>query len=150
MRSHLASLPNSLVKMNFIINLEGIDLESDDRNEALGKIIERARASYEYREKMIDPRILRQIERFEMLKAVDSEWMHHLHAMDYLREGIQLRAYGQKDPLLEYKHEAHKLFFDMEETVRGKTLEALFRIQAVRRETEEAVPAPRIRELIHS
>ncbi|MBU4375926.1 MAG: preprotein translocase subunit SecA [Candidatus Omnitrophica bacterium] len=138
------------LKMNFMINPEGIDFESGSRDEILEKMAERAKAAYEYREKMIDPQILRQIEKFEMLRVVDSEWMHHLHAMDYLREGIQLRAYGQKDPLLEYKHEAHKLFFEMEETVRAKTLERLFRIQAVKKEVEAAEPVFRNQEFIHS
>lgn len=139
------------LKMNFMINPEGINFESDSRSEILDKMIERAKAVYEYREKIIDIRILRQIEKFEMLRVVDSEWMHHLHAMDYLREGIQLRAYGQKDPLLEYKYEAHKLFFEMEETVRAKTLEKLFRIQALKKEAGEAeIIASRSQKFIHS
>jgi preprotein translocase subunit SecA len=133
-----------------MINPEGIDFENDSRDEILDKLIESAKAVYEFKEKMIDPFILRQIEKFEMLRVVDSEWMHHLHAMDYLREGIQLRAYGQKDPLLEYKHEAHKMFFEMESTVRRKTLERLFRVQVVREEIKEEKPLPRAQQLIHA
>lgn len=138
------------LKMNFMINTDSIDFESKDRGGIFDEVVEKAKAFYEYREKMIDPQILRQIEKFEMLRVVDSEWMHHLHAMDYLREGIQLRAYGQKDPLLEYKYEAHKLFFDMEETVRVQTLERLFMMQAVSKKAEPAGTVFQNQELIHS
>ena len=97
----------------------------------------------------MDPGMLRQVEKFEMLRIVDSEWMHHLHTMDYLREGIQLRAYGQRDPLLEYKHEAHKMFFEMEEKVRRKTVENLFRIQVARREEGKGIFLSAEQQLIH-
>ncbi|MDP3790127.1 MAG: preprotein translocase subunit SecA, partial [Candidatus Omnitrophota bacterium] len=138
------------LRMNFMINAEGIDFENDSRDEILDKLTEKAGAAYELKEKLMDPFILRQIEKFEMLRVVDSEWMHHLHAMDYLREGIQLRAYGQKDPLLEYKHEAHKMFFEMESTVRRKTLERLFRVQVMREEVKEEKPLLRAQQMIHA
>ncbi|MDD5680118.1 MAG: preprotein translocase subunit SecA [Candidatus Omnitrophica bacterium] len=138
------------LRINFMINPEGIDFENDSREEISEKLLEKAKVVYELKEKTIDLSILRQIEKFEMLRVVDAEWMHHLHAMDYLREGIQLRAYGQKDPLLEYKHEAHKMFFEMEETVRRKSLERLFRIQVIREDLKEAPPTLRRQQFIHS
>jgi len=141
---------SNYLRMNFIISSEGIDFENDNRQVISEKLLEKAKTVYGLKEKMIEPSILRQIEKFEMLRVVDSEWMHHLHAMDYLREGIQLRAYGQKDPLLEYKHEAHKMFFEMEETVRRKILERLFRVQVIREELKDEKPVARSQQFIHN
>ncbi|MBL7071472.1 MAG: preprotein translocase subunit SecA [Candidatus Omnitrophica bacterium] len=136
------------LSLNYLIGKEGIGLDKDSRERILEEIIKKAKAAYEYKEKFITPEMLRQIEKFEMLRIVDSEWMHHLHAMDYLREGIQLRAYGQRDPLLEYKQEAHKMFFEMEEKVRKKTVENLFRIHVAKKE-EKSVLHPAEHKLIH-
>ena len=138
------------LRMNFLISTEGIDFENDSRNEILDKIIKKAHDSYEFKEKLIGQDLIRQIEKFEMLRVVDSDWMHHLHAMDYLREGIQLRAFGQRDPLLEYKHEAHKMFFEMEEKVRRKTVENLFRLQIARKEEAKSVFLTAAQQLIHN
>ncbi len=85
-----------------------------------------------------------------MLRVVDTEWMHHLHSMDYLKEGIQLRAYGQRDPLLEYKQEAHKMFFEMEDSVRQKIVENLFRVQIAKKEKEKEAFLPAQQELVHN
>jgi preprotein translocase subunit SecA len=138
------------VRMNFLISAEGIDFERDNRDEILDKIIEKARDAYEFKEKLIEPEVVRQIEKFEMLRLIDSEWMHHLHAMDYLREGIQLRAYGQRDPLLEYKQEAHKMFFEMEGRVRRQTIENLFRIQVAKKGEGKGVFLSTEQHLIHN
>ena len=141
---------SNYLRMNFLISAEEIDFERDSRDEILNKVLAKAREAYELKEKFIDPSLLRQIEKFEMLRVVDLEWMHHLHSMDYLREGIQLRAYGQRDPLLEYKQEAHKMFFEMEDSVRQKTVENLFRVQVAKREEKKKVFLPAEQELIHN
>jgi preprotein translocase subunit SecA len=70
--------------------------------------------------------------------------------MDYLREGIQLRAYGQRDPLLEYKQEAHKMFFEMEGRVRRQTIENLFRIQVAKKGEGKGVFLSTEQHLIHN
>jgi len=137
------------LRLNYLVSKEGIDFDKDSRVEILDKIAKKAQDAYELKERFIDPAILRQIERFEMLRVVDAEWMHHLHAMDYLREGIQLRAYGQRDPLLEYKQEAHKMFFEMEERVRRKTVENLFRVQFAKKEEGKSVFSSTEQQLIH-
>ncbi|GAG36372.1 unnamed protein product [marine sediment metagenome] len=136
--------------MNFLIGTEGIDFERDSRDGILDKVLNKAKEAYELKERFIDPLLLRQIEKYEMLRVVDTEWMHHLHSMDYLKEGIQLRAYGQRDPLLEYKQEAHKMFFEMEDTVRQKTTENLFRIQVAKKEREKSAFLAVEQELIHN
>ncbi|HCA48650.1 MAG TPA: hypothetical protein DEP45_15255 [Armatimonadetes bacterium] len=69
-----------------------------------------ARELYERKERAVTPELMREIERTWLLRIVDRRWMQHLKDMDYLREGIGLRAYGQRDPLIEYTKEAHLLF----------------------------------------
>jgi len=140
---------SSYLRINFLISAEGMDFERGGRDEILRRIIEKAREAYAFKERFIEPGLLRRIERFEILRVVDSEWMHHLHAMDYLKEGIQLRAYGQRDPLLEYKQEAHRMFFEMEDRVRQKTVENLFRVQVVKKEKEKKGFLPSEQKLIH-
>ena len=140
---------SSYLRMNFLISAEDMDFERGGRDEILRRIIEKAREAYTFKERFIEPGLLRQIERFEILRVVDSEWMHHLHAMDYLKEGIQLRAYGQRDPLLEYKQEAHRMFFEMEDRVRQKTVENLFRVQVMKKEKEKKGFLPSEQKLIH-
>lgn len=83
---------------------------------------------YEQREQQVSPEIMRQIERWVSLQAIDSYWMEHLDAIDDLREGIGLRGYGQREPLVEYKHEAFTLF---EQLVAGIDREIVRRIYRV-------------------
>lgn len=71
--------------------------------------------------------VMRNIERDILLKVIDNKWIDHLHNIDMLREGIGLRAYGQKDPLIEYKKEAYDLFNNMMYEIRSETVKHLFR-----------------------
>ena len=74
-----------------------------------------------------DNNIVRSLERDVLLRVVDNKWIDHLHNIDMLREGIGLRAYGQKDPLIEYKKEAYDLYNNMMHEVQGETVKYLFR-----------------------
>ena len=85
--------------------------------------------AYERREQDLTPEIMRRLERLVLLQIVDRNWRDHLHELDRLREGIGLRAYGQKNPLLEYKAEAFDLFMSMIETVQKESAQLLFRAQ---------------------
>ena len=69
---------------------------------------------------------MRELERFIMLKTVDQKWMDHIDAMDQLREGIGLRAYGQRDPVIEYKFEGYEMFQEMIRNIQEDTLRYLF------------------------
>ena len=81
-----------------------------------------------------------QLEKAIMLRVVDSKWMEHLDNMDMLREGIGLRAYGQKNPLVEYKFEAYDMFQHMIESIQDETIMALYKIRAqLIQEIEEPV-----------
>jgi preprotein translocase subunit SecA len=70
-----------------------------------------------------------QLERFILLRTVDEKWMEHLDAMDDLRDGVGLRAYGQKDPLVEYKMEAVEMFNHMIATIQQETVRHLFTVE---------------------
>ena len=72
---------------------------------------------------------MRQTERIIMLQVIDDQWKDHLLSMDHLKEGIHLRGYGQKDPLVEYKKESFILFQDMMDRIEDETLRYLFFLQ---------------------
>jgi len=71
-----------------------------------------------------------------LLQVIDTRWKDHLYAMDGLREGIGLRAYGQRDPLIEYQHEGYGMFMDMIDRIKEETLEYLFKVRAAKEEKE--------------
>jgi preprotein translocase subunit SecA len=90
-----------------------------------------AREAYERKEKEISEPLMREVERRVALSVIDEQWRDHLHEIDLLKEGIGLRAYGQKDPLLEYKKEAFNAFQEMTERIRHETVKRLFRVSLV-------------------
>ena len=92
----------------------------------------RAEAVYSAREAEMTPELMRSLERLVLLRTVDSKWMTHLDAMDDLREGIGLRAYGQKDPLLEYKFEAYEMFEAMIVAVADEVTRLMFHLRVER------------------
>ena len=88
---------------------------------------------------MLGPELMREAERMIMLNVIDNQWKDHLLSMDHLKEGIGLRGYGQKDPLVEYKKESYNLFQDMMERVEDETVRYLFFLQ---RAEDGGVPVP--------
>ena len=101
-------------------------------------LLEKATALYESREEELGIELMREIERAVMLQVVDSKWMDHLDAMDMLREGIGLRAYGQKDPLVEYRREGFEMFQVMIDSIQDDIIRYVMRVAPqVREEVEE-------------
>ncbi len=86
------------------------------------KIMEKAKEFYQKKEQMIGTELMARIERYAVLSVIDDKWKEHLREMDDLKEGIHLRAYGQKDPLVEYKTEAFNLFVTLLESIRNETI----------------------------
>ena len=86
---------------------------------------------------------MRNIEKDILLRVVDNKWIDHLHNIDMLRDGIGLRAYGQKDPLIEYKKEAYDLFNNMMYDIQSETVKYLFRtrfgVQIVNRKEDDVI-----------
>jgi len=92
---------------------------------------------YEAREKNIGSATMRHLEKMIMLSTIDTLWKDHLYAMDHLKEGIGMRGYGQKDPLIEYKREGFDMFQEMIQMIKQQTVTHLFMIQSVREEEEK-------------
>ncbi len=84
------------------------------------RIIKAAKEFYNKKEEMLGHELMARLERFATLNVIDHKWKEHLREMDDLKEGIGLRAYGQKDPLVEYKTEAFKLFLELLNQIRMK------------------------------
>ena len=93
------------------------------------ELIADARLAYEAVEERLGTDILRQVERQVLLQVLDNKWREHLYEMDYLKEGIGLRAMGQRDPLTEYTREGYQLFEAMSDAIKEQTLQILFRVE---------------------
>jgi preprotein translocase subunit SecA len=109
-----------------------IDLEELSgllKQEIEDHIIELLEARFKEKEDLIGPENMQEAERMIMLNVIDSQWKDHLLSMDHLKEGIGLRGYGQKDPLIEYKKESFELFQDMMDRIEDETIRYLFFLQ---------------------
>jgi preprotein translocase subunit SecA len=115
-------------------DLTAESLEDMSREDLREHLFELAQQRYEAREKEFSEPIMRDLENYLLLQTVDTLWKDHLLNMDYLKEGIGLRSYGQKDPLVEYKREGHEMFQQMIDRVKEETLQKLFHIQIQREE----------------
>jgi preprotein translocase subunit SecA len=93
-----------------------------------GEIIKAATEFYHRKEEKLGPEMMAQIEKMVVLQVIDEKWKDHLREMDDLKEGIHLRAYGQKDPLVEYKTEAFRMFMELIEQVNAETVTSVFRL----------------------
>lgn len=93
---------------------------------------------YEAREKQVGEKVMRQIENFVTLSVIDNLWMDHLDVVDNLREGIGLRAYGQKDPLVEYKNEAFRMFETLINGIDDEISHRIFKVQVATPEHQHA------------
>ncbi|MFH0931731.1 MAG: preprotein translocase subunit SecA [Candidatus Zixiibacteriota bacterium] len=113
------------------------DIPKLTQNELKEKITSVVKEIYENKEKAYSSEIMRQLERFAMLQAIDESWKEHLYELDMLKTGIGLRAYGQKDPLLEYKKEAFQMFAEMVDRVDEEALALIYKLQ-VREKEEQA------------
>jgi preprotein translocase subunit SecA len=123
--------------------LAKIDWEGLNRNEIREALSKKLHEKYENKEHGIGPDLMRTHERIIMLQVLDSQWKDHLYAMDHLKEGIGLRGYGQRDPLIEYKKESFSMFEDMWDRLEDEIVRILFLLQPVREPTFAARPAAR-------
>ena len=120
-------------------------LDEDGLNRALLKerIIEEVKRVYERKEREFGEELIRYLEKVLMLQSIDHHWKDHLLAIDQLKEGIGLRGYGQKDPLIEYQKEAYQMFLDMLERIKRDTVQKLFAIQIAKQEEAKEVKLER-------
>ncbi|HVN82655.1 MAG TPA: preprotein translocase subunit SecA [Terriglobia bacterium] len=120
-----------LHQFGFDIRIEKIDPGELNRTELQEAIFKKAKEKYERKEKLIGSEAMRMHERVIVLNVLDSQWKDHLLAMDQLKEGIGLRGYGQRDPLVEYKKESFETFQLMMGSIEEETLRLLYLLQPV-------------------
>ena len=136
----------------------GFEIEADTANDAVSKdgnvqpVLDALSGNYEKRETELTPEILRQLERYILLNAIDGRWKDHLHAIDALKAGIGLRGYGQVDPKTEYKKEGFRLFEQLLQAIEDEVTSLILRIKISRPEDRQgeaaakpaaAVPQPK-------
>ena len=124
----MAGLPDKihgdLVAMRDSAKSEG-DIK---RREIVEFLLEELRKLYDTKEKEIGEKQMREIEKMVMLRSIDMLWMDHLDQMEHLRDSVRLRAYGQRDPLVEYKHEGSKLFKELQSAIRTQIVNTIFKV----------------------
>ncbi|MBX3043292.1 MAG: preprotein translocase subunit SecA [Candidatus Kapabacteria bacterium] len=119
------------------------DFEKDNNNDLIERVIKAAKEFYERKEEMLGKEFMSKLERVAVLQTIDDKWREHLRVMDDLKEGIHLRSYGQKDPLLEYKSEAYGLFVELVKEINKESVIFAFKYfpQMVQREVKLRKPA---------
>ncbi len=120
------------------LSISTAELEGLQPQEIQERLVNESRQAYERRCAEYGPEIQRQIEKMVLLQITDTKWMEHLSAMDDLREGIGLRAYGQRDPLMEYRFEAFEMFQQMVASIQEDCIRMLFRVRLADREAPKA------------
>lgn len=120
----------------------GGDASGVDRDELIETLKADAHARYQAREEEVGAEVIRELERRVLLSVLDRKWREHLYEMDYLREGIYLRAYSQRDPLVEYQREGFDMFAAMMDGIKEEAVGFLFNLEvSVEEEVEEEVEA---------
>lgn len=124
----LTGLKNA-VRTNLLceLNLSYQDFEKINQIDCVNKILEAADDFYIRKEELLGTDFMSQLERYAVLQTIDEKWRDHLREMDDLKEGIHLRSYGQKDPLLEYKGEAFKLFVELIKDINKEAVNFVFK-----------------------
>ena len=110
---------------------------SDDTDEMYDLVMADATAHYEQREVELGPDVMREVERQVMLRIIDQRWREHLEEMDYLQEGINLRAMGQKDPLTEWQREGFEMFGGMMKGIAQDFVRYVMHVQVVQNDAPE-------------
>ena len=131
------------LEVSRVFAIETGDLDFADRtsDEIRDTLWARIQQSYQEKEQVVGREVLERVERDIMLQIVDSQWKDHLYSLDHLKEGIGLRGYGQRDPLIEYKKESFELFQAMKDRVDEEIVRYLWWLRPVL--NEEAAPVPR-------
>jgi preprotein translocase subunit SecA len=114
---------------SFPLKLKKNDIEGMKQEDLRTALLKKVRTFYEEKEKTFSADIMRDLERFILLRDLDTHWKDHLLNIDHIKEGIGLRAYAQKNPLLEYKREAYELFIAMLASVKENAVRKLFAVQ---------------------
>jgi preprotein translocase subunit SecA len=128
---------NALTDADFTVEELQEDLSEISREALIEDFREEAHELYGEKEAQWGDEVAREVERYIVLEVVDTRWREHLENMDYLREGVHLRAFAQKDPLVEYRAEGHSMFEELGLLIREEVLMLLFHAQIEPRDAEE-------------
>ena len=126
--------------------LAALDLHDKSPDEMHDALWAAVKTRYEEKEQAVETEILRRVERDVMLQIVDTQWKDHLYSLDHLKEGIGLRGYAQKDPLVEYKRESFELFQAMKERIDSEMVRYLWRLRPVPHGEGAAPARPALRD----
>ncbi len=124
---------------NRSVKLDAESVISMRKEDLISELTELAVNIYEEKFRSFGEELVNDVEKYILLRTIDSNWKDHLYAMDDLKEGVGLRAYGQQDPLIAYQIEGHQLFDEMIERVKEDTVRTLFRIEIRKEENESTV-----------
>src|SRR5882724_1809653 len=128
------------------LNKEKAEFETRSVDENAQFLVEKIKNAYERKSAYEEPTAVKSLERYIILNGIDRLWQEHLYAMDALREGVYLRGYAQKDPLIEYKTEAYDMFVELMANIKNEVLHNLFRsISSASRLLPERTCQPRVR-----
>src|SRR5262249_3516978 len=120
--------------------------QQTDREELVDHLMELAESADDHKKRELGPALMGKHERVGMLNVMDRLWIQHLTSMDDVREGIGLRAYGQRDPLIEYKVEAARMFGELQATIRSEVVFTIYHLQI----QQQAPPPPPTRQAVES
>ncbi|HUF17065.1 MAG TPA: preprotein translocase subunit SecA, partial [Thermoanaerobaculia bacterium] len=124
----------------FDLRSRNIKLDEMGREAVKDALLEGVRKRYEEKEAAVTPEMMRLHEKYLLLQVIDAQWKDHLLMLDHLKEGIGLRGYGQRDPLIEYKRESFGLFQEMMERTQDRVIKYLWKLEVAPREESSAPP----------
>jgi len=123
-------LKQNLIRVMLLpLDISEEEMQKIKQEELSEKILKNALSIYKRKEENVGNELMRRLERLALLQVIDERWKEHLYEVDQLKEGIGLRAYGQKDPLIEYKREAYNMFIEMLDRIDEQALEFIFKAQ---------------------
>jgi preprotein translocase subunit SecA len=132
------------------LNIFGLSYQDKRSDEIREIILSELKKIYDEKEQKITPERMRYLEKVIMLQTVDSKWKDHLYVMDDLKQGITLRAYGQRDPLIEYKNEGFRTFSEMIYRIKEEITEFIYKVKPVEEREKRAVFSVIPQQFVHS
>ncbi len=137
-------------KLAFGVEVAAELIDEVDKEATIAAVSEAMIKAYEAKESAVGKDLMRFLEHAAFLQIIDSKWKEHLYSMDNLREGIGLRAYGQRDPLVEYKREGFQMFSDMMYSIEREVVETAYKMQPARPERVKGVFSEVSKNLVHN
>jgi preprotein translocase subunit SecA len=136
-------------RFKFGVNASDLKLDEISEDEIYDEIFSRIERVYDAKDAAITREAMNYLAKTVLLQTIDTKWKDHLYNMDHLREGIGLRAYGQRNPLVEYQHEGFEMFYQMIDSIKEEAIEFIFKLQPIKEEKALGVFDLEHQELIH-